>query len=210
MVQARDYRQSIKHRDTEVASSRQSSIFMTTSMMEARSITLYEGELSWKTGTFSKTKVFATILKQDPSLYVIDLKQLPRVNGEIPDRVNPYEEQKLNIEDQQQMQAQDKILSPGWTKFDLTNCLIFASDSDNKAFKILENRNAQGLPAKEQRFLAANVCSRTTWVKKLDLAQKNDQQQNTTTAATTTATVAEDTEERKNPADLQNKNQKEE
>ena len=144
MVEAREGGQSIK-RNTEVASSRQS-LFTTTSMMEGRSLTLYEGELSWKTGTFSKTKVFATILRDDPSFYVIDLKQLPRINGEIPDRVDPYEEQKYTNETEGN---EDKILAPGWTKFDLTNCLIFASDSDNKAFKLLQDRNEQGLPAKE-------------------------------------------------------------
>ena len=139
-------------------------MFSNTSTVGGRSKTMYEGELNWKTGTFSKTKVFATIQNDDPSLYVIDLKQLPRVNGIIPDRVDPYEEQKSDDE--------SKVLAPGWVKFDLKNCLVFASDSDNKSFKLFENRNDQGLPAKEQRFIAANVCSRTIWVKKLHLAAK--------------------------------------
>jgi len=34
--------------------------------------TFYEGQLSWKTGKLSKTKVFAVLLKNDPSFYVID------------------------------------------------------------------------------------------------------------------------------------------
>ena len=41
---------------------------------------------------FSKTRMFATILQTDACLYVIDHKLLPRINGEIPDRVDPFEE----------------------------------------------------------------------------------------------------------------------
>ena len=51
----------------------------------------YEGELKWKSGKVSKTKIFATILKGDPSFYIIDKKFLPKVDGRIPDRVNPYD-----------------------------------------------------------------------------------------------------------------------
>lgn len=50
----------------------------------------YEGELKWKSGKVSKTKIFATIIKGDPSFYIIDKKLLPKVEGRIPDRVNPY------------------------------------------------------------------------------------------------------------------------
>ena len=132
--------------------------------------TLYEGELSWKTGLFSKTKIFATIQKDDPSFYIIDMKKLPRINGVIPDRVDPFEE--IGSESEEEY----KVLAPGWTKFDLKNCLVVASDSDNKIFSLMENRNDQRQPAKEQRFTTANVCSRTIWVKKLNLAAQFEQQ----------------------------------
>lgn len=51
------------------------------SMMGGGTSTFYEGELNWKTSTFFKTKVFATILKDDASLYMIDIKKLPLVDG---------------------------------------------------------------------------------------------------------------------------------
>ena len=93
---------------------------------------------------------------------MIDLKKLPRVDGAIPDRVDPYEEQKSVDE--------EKVLAPGWVMFNLKNCLVVTSDSDNKVFSLMENRNDQKLPAKEQRFITANVCGRTIWVKKLKMA----------------------------------------
>ena len=126
--------------------------------------TFYEGELTWKTGIFSSTKVFATTLKDDPSFYVIDQKLLPRVNGEIPDRVDPYEEQKDPTD--------IKVLLPGWTKYDLKKCLVYPNDSDNKGFKLMVDRSSQRKAAKEEKFFAANVCGRTIWVKKLGLAAK--------------------------------------
>ena len=44
-----------------------------------------------KTGKISKTKIFATMLKGDPSFYVIDLKLVSRnIDGTIEDRINPY------------------------------------------------------------------------------------------------------------------------
>ena len=66
--------------------------------------TFYEGELKWKSGKVSKTKIFATILKGDPSFYIIDRKLLPKVDGKIPDRVNPYNSnfEIKNVENQDQ------------------------------------------------------------------------------------------------------------
>lgn len=43
-----------------------------------------------KTGTLSKMKIFATIMNNDSSLYIIDQKRIKKVNGLIPDRINPY------------------------------------------------------------------------------------------------------------------------
>ena len=60
-------------------------------LTKTQQLTFYEGELAWKTGKISKTKIFATILKDDPSLYVIDMKLVPRTpEGLIQDRINPY------------------------------------------------------------------------------------------------------------------------
>ena len=53
--------------------------------------TFYEGELLLKTGRIQKTKIFATILNHDSSLYIIDQKYLPKTaDGMLPDRVDPY------------------------------------------------------------------------------------------------------------------------
>lgn len=53
--------------------------------------TFYEGELQMKTGAFTKTKIFASILKNDASFYYIDYKNAPRgSDGKIRDRVDPY------------------------------------------------------------------------------------------------------------------------
>lgn len=52
--------------------------------------TFYEGELSWKTGTVSKTKIFGVLLKGAGSFFVIDKKLIAKVDGQIPDRLNPY------------------------------------------------------------------------------------------------------------------------
>ena len=129
----------------------------------ARSKTFYEGELTLKTGMFSKTKVFASILKDDASFYVIEQKLLPRINGQIKDRVDPYEDFKLDSEEQ--------ALAPGWTRFELKDCLVFPTDNDSKAFKLLVNsRNKERQAVKEHRFITPNVCARTIWVKKLGLA----------------------------------------
>ena len=155
-------RATLSRQTTNVTESRQSMFGGTTVMGGTR--TFYEGELTWKTGIFSSTKVFATTLKDDPSFYVIDQKLLPRVNGEIPDRVDPYEEQKDPTD--------IKVLLPGWTKYDLKKCLVYPNDSDNKGFKVMVNRNDQGKAAKEEKFFTANVCGRTIWVKKLGLAAK--------------------------------------
>ena len=43
-----------------------------------------------KTGTLSKMKIFATVMNNDSSLYIIDQKHIKKVNGVIPDRINPY------------------------------------------------------------------------------------------------------------------------
>jgi len=40
--------------------------------------TFYEGELRLKTGLTSKTNIFASILKNDPSLYYISMKNAPK------------------------------------------------------------------------------------------------------------------------------------
>lgn len=133
--------------------------------------TFYEGELSWKDGIVFSTKIFATILKNDPSLYVIDLKKLPRVDGQIPDRVDPFEEQQPQFEGTE-INEEERRLKPNWVRFELRNSIVFASEGDCKALKLMINRADQGLPNKEERFSAANVCSRTIWVKKLRLASK--------------------------------------
>jgi len=52
--------------------------------------TFYEGELSLKTGTLSKTKMFGVLLKGDSTFYVIDSKLLPKVDGQFSDRIDPY------------------------------------------------------------------------------------------------------------------------
>ena len=43
----------------------------------------------------------------DPSLYVIDQKLVPRVGGVIPDRINPYED------------CNGADLGQAWTKYNL-------------------------------------------------------------------------------------------
>ena len=96
--------------------------------------TFYEGELKWKSGKVSKTKIFATILKGDPSFYIIDRKLLPRVDGKIPDRVNPYTSNFKIIENSEN---QDYQLSPGWIKFSLETCQIMPSKDKKKCFKLL-------------------------------------------------------------------------
>ena len=107
-----------------------------------------------KTGTLSKTKIFATVLKDDSSFYVIDQKLVPRdANGQIEDRIDP-------------------TIGPGWQRFKLEKCQVLPSNSDKKCFKFLINRDEENKAEKEQRFFAANICSRTVWVKKL-LQAKN-------------------------------------
>ena len=100
------------------------------SRMSVYSKTFYEGELTMKTDAwFSKTKVFASILKEDASLYVIDQKLMTRINGEIPDRVDPYEDSKDG--------TSNSVLAAGWMHFEMKNCLVFPIDNDSKSFKIL-------------------------------------------------------------------------
>ena len=57
------------------------------------------------------------------------MKKLPRVDGAIPDRVDPFE-----FEDSDE---EAKVLAPNWVKFDLKKCLVVASDSDNKIFSLM-------------------------------------------------------------------------
>ena len=56
--------------------------------------------MSLKTGTISKTKIFATVMNNDPTLYTIDQKYIKKINGMIPDRINPFiiDEEKMNFD----------------------------------------------------------------------------------------------------------------
>ena len=59
----------------------------------------YEGELVLKTGSLSKTKIFASVLKNDASLYWIPFKKVPRdeKTKQVQDRIDPYaQELELN------------------------------------------------------------------------------------------------------------------
>ena len=96
----------------------------------------------------------------DPSFYVIDQKLVPRVDGQIPDRINPY------------LEEDETKLRQGWTKFELQQCNILASSGDKKCFKLMVSREEEKKGEKEQRFLAPNVCGRSCWLKKL-LQAKN-------------------------------------
>ena len=93
-----------------------------TARQSIASRTFYEGELTLKTGRISKTKVFASILKNDMSLYIIDIKKVPRTpTGEIQDRIDPYEGRGKDLMFNTTVLGADD-LAPGWRRIDLTQC----------------------------------------------------------------------------------------
>jgi len=66
-------------------------------------------------------------------------------------------------------------LQPGWQQFRLQECQIMPSASKKQDFKLLVNEEQKA--QKEQRFIAADLCSRNVWVKKL-LQAKNQSFEN--------------------------------
>ena len=129
----------------------------------------YEGEMQMKTGPLSKTKIFASILKNDATLYFIDIKKVPRAeNGQIVDRVDPYYYQELKFN---QSLISTTGLSKDWQSIDLDKCQIIPSQSDKKCFKFIIDRSEKKKSPKDQRFITSSICSRNIWVKKLLLAK---------------------------------------
>ena len=53
----------------------------------------------------------------------------------------------------------------------LQDCSVSPSDGDNKAFKLMVQKDETCQP-KEVRFVTPNVCSRTIWLRKLNEAKK--------------------------------------
>lgn len=93
-----------------------------------------------KTGSLSRTKIFASILKDDASLYFISMKKVPRAeNGQVVDRIDPYfQELEFN-----QSIINDTALGKDWQRIDLDKCEIMPSRSDKKAFKFLIDRSGE-------------------------------------------------------------------
>ena len=129
----------------------------------------YEGELVLKKGSLSKTKIFASILKNDPSMYWISFKQVPKdeKTGQVLDRIDPYTtELELNI-----TVTESPVLGKDWNRIDLIKCQIMPSAKDKKAFKLLLDRSDENKSVREIRFFASDFCSRNVWVKKLLMAK---------------------------------------
>ena len=94
--------------------------------------TLFEGEMSRKTGTLSSQKVFAVLIKDDCNFYFTDLKNLPKVR---PEFVSPFT-QELNFD---QSTRSIGTVAKGWESLDLKSCEIRQSEGDSKTFKIQIN-----------------------------------------------------------------------
>ena len=125
-----------------------------------------------KTGSLSKTKIFASILRNDASLYFINFKKVPRdQKGAVMDRVDPYQPQNV-YDTYDSVVEQTTGLGKDWKKIDLNKCQIMPSQKDRKVFKLLIDRSDIDKSEKEQRFIASDICSRAIWVKKL-LQAKN-------------------------------------
>lgn len=129
--------------------------------------TFYDGELCLKTGTLSKRRLFALVLQDDPSLYIIDSKLVKRKDGMPPVNLAPYDNE-LNLSASVLSQGQ---LNPGWSRFDLKAYEVVPASKDTKCFKLVsipaEEEESKASKPREERFYTPNVCSRNVWVKKL-------------------------------------------
>ena len=92
----------------------------TTAFSQAQDRIFYEGELKMKTGSLIKTKIFASILRNDASLYFIQIKKVPRDGkGQIIDRVDPFlGEMPYN----ESIVGGAAALGKDWSRIDLDKC----------------------------------------------------------------------------------------